>query len=553
MTSRSLALFATFALGACAPAATFPPPTTPAPVPAPVGADTARPPAPAPGTRYTLETLPADWHLGELGIDLRRAERELLAGRTPRRDVVVAVIDGGVDTAHVDLRANLWANAREVPGNGRDDDGNGYADDTRGWNFLGGPDGRSIDDETLEVTRLYVQCRAGSNGTPSPTMNATYRTQCPAIIQDFERRRREAEQTLVQVRSIEQMLSSAIPLLQRAAGTDSLTEERVRALRPTDAATRQAQAMYLQMAAQGITPQVVADAREHYEESLAYNLNPGFNPRAIVGDNPADTVNRRYGNRDVTGPDARHGTHVAGIIGAVRGNGVGVDGIVPGVRIMGVRAVPNGDERDKDIANAIRYAADNGAHIINMSFGKGYSPEKALVDQAAAYAVSKGVLLVHAAGNEGADVTTTANFPTPVARDGRRFDEWIEVGASSWHGPDSLVAPFSNYSQTLVDVFAPGVDILSTVPGGGYERESGTSMAAPVVSGVAALLMSYYPTLTAVDVKRIILESATRKPVEVIVPGGERRAQFGTLSVTGGVVNVYEALRRAEALTAARP
>jgi subtilisin family serine protease len=245
---------------------------------------------------------------------------------------------------------------------------------------------------------------------------------------------------------------------------------------------------------------------------------------------------------------------VAGIIGAVRANDEGIDGIATAVRIMGVRAVPNGDERDKDVANAIRYAADNGANIINMSFGKGYSPDKPLVDAAARYAASKGVLLVHAAGNEGADVTTTPNFPNPtVLAGGDRVGPWIEVGAISWKGADSLVATFSNYSQTLVDVFAPGVDILSTVPGGEYKRESGTSMAAPVVTGVAALLMSYYPSLTAADVKRILLETATRQKIDVLVPGTERRVPFATLSTTGAVISAYEALKRAEAETAARP
>jgi subtilisin family serine protease len=546
MTSRFLALAATSVLVACAPAATFPPPVTPVPT----GADTVvvvTPATPVATTGYTLETLPRDWHLAERGIELRRAERELLAGRQPRRTVVVAVIDGGVDTAHVDLRGNLWRNEREVAGNRRDDDGNGYIDDVYGWNFLGGSDGRSVDHETLEVTRLYVRCRNAA------AMPADLRAQCGRVTEDFQGRVQEAEATLAQVRNIEAMLATALPLLRAAAGTDSLTTERVRALRPTDNPTRQAQAMYLQMAAQGITPAVVAEAKEHYEESLAYNLNPDYNPRDIVGDVVADTANRRYGNRDITGPDARHGTHVAGIIGAMRGNDVGIDGIAPRVQIMGVRAVPNGDERDKDIANAIRYAADNGAHIINMSFGKGYSPEKHLVDEAAAYAIGKGVLLVHAAGNEGADLTTAPNFPTPVARDGRRLGAWLEVGATSWHGADSLVATFSNYGQNAVDVFAPGVDILSTVPGGDYERESGTSMAAPVVSGVAALLMSYYPSLTAADVKRIILETATKRDIEVILPGGEGRARFATLSSTGAVVNAYEALKRAEAVAASRP
>lgn len=538
--SRTVAVLATLALAACTPAASFPPPVTPVP-----GGDST-------AAAWTLETLPADWHLGDQGIALRRAERELLAGRTPQRTVVVAVIDGGVDTAHADLRANLWTNEDERPANRQDDDANGQADDVRGWNFIGGPDGRSVDADTYEVTRLYVQCRA-SGGSGTSTLTPELRAQCPAIQRDFERRRSEAQQNLLQVASIDAMYAQALPLLRRAAGTDSLTPERVAALRPSDQATREAQQFYLQLDAQGISPEVIADAKEHFTTAVEYNLNPDFDPRSIVGD-PADPNARGYGNPDVTGPDARHGTHVAGIIGAVRGNGIGVDGIAPAVRIMGVRAVPNGDERDKDIANAIRYAADNGANIINMSFGKGYSPGKTLIDEAARYAASKGVLLVHAAGNEAADVTTTPNFPTPVVVGGSdRIGPWLEVGAIAWMGGDSLVASFSNYSSTLVDVFAPGVDILSTVPGGGYERESGTSMAAPVVSGVAALLMAYYPSLTADDVKRIILETATPRQVDVIVPGTGRRAPFATLSATGAVVNVYEAVKRANAVTAARP
>jgi len=544
MTSRTFALLTTVALAACAPAPSFPPPVTPVP------ADTA---APATPPSYTLETLPRDWHLGELGIDLRRAERELLAGRQPRRVVVVAVIDGGVDTAHTDLRPVLWHNEGEIPGNHRDDDGNGVSDDVWGWNYIGGPDGRNVNQDTYEVTRLYAQCKAGPNRSPAPTMPARYRGQCDRIERDFTRRRSESQQQLVQIQTIDAMYDQMVPLLQRAAGTDSLTPSIVEALRPADAATRQAQQFYLQFASQGITPDVVADALEYYTDAVEYNLNPEFNPRGIVNDS-AGTSFRGYGNPDITGPDAGHGTHVAGIIGAVRGNGEGIDGIAPAVRIMGIRAVPNGDERDKDVANAIRYAADNGAHIINMSFGKAWSPGKELVDEAARYAASKGVLLVHAAGNDAEDVTTAPSFPTPVPlANGGRIDPWIEVGASSWKGADSLVAPFSNYSRTLVDVFAPGVDILSTVPGNGYDRESGTSMAAPVVSGVAALIMSYYPSLTAAQVKQIILETATPKNIEVIVPGTERRAPFSTLSSTGAVVNAYAALRRAEQLAGSRP
>jgi subtilisin family serine protease len=289
---------------------------------------------------------------------------------------------------------------------------------------------------------------------------------------------------------------------------------------------------------------VVAETKEAVETQLAYNLDPDFDPRPIVGDDPRNLSERAYGNTDVMGPDARHGSHVAGIIGAVRANAVGVDGIAPAVQLMTIRAVPDGDERDKDIANAIRYAADNGAHIINMSFGKGWSPQKGAVDEAVRYAESKGVLLVHAAGNEGEHIGRKPSFPTPFYTTGGKANLWIEVGASSWKGGDKLAAEFSNYDAERVDLFAPGVDIYSTVPGG-YERLSGTSMAAPVVTGVAALLMSYFPELTAADVKRVLLASASRYGSQRVVrPGSEsERVPFSQLSVTGGIVNVYDAVK----------
>jgi subtilisin family serine protease len=215
---------------------------------------------------------------------------------------------------------------------------------------------------------------------------------------------------------------------------------------------------------------------------------------------------------------------------------------------MSVRTVPDGDERDKDVANAIRYAADNGANIINMSFGKAYSPYKSLVDDAVRYADSKGVLMVHAAGNEGEDMAKAASFPTPEYLTGGRAANWIEVGASSWKSRDSLVASFSNYGKARVDVFAPGEDIYSTFPGGGYKKQSGTSMASPVVAGVAALLMSYFPTLTAADVKRIIMQSSTRLGDQMVTKPGEAggMVKFGELSVAGGIVNVFAAVKMAE-------
>ena len=520
----------------------------------------ATPPAPVPANTAPARVMPAappaeaqrNWQRldetidGVPGISAERAERELLAGKRPARTVLVAVIDGGVDTAHVDLRANLWTNPKEVPGNSRDDDNNGYVDDLHGWNFIGGRDGKDVHYDTFEVTRLYAWCTgAGTNPGPLPPDEKSH---CEDIKAEFKKTRDETQNNVTQINQIDAVLSQILPILRQAVGTDSLTRATVSAIKPANSQVEQAKTIFLRLAAEGITPKDVAEAKTEYEARLQYALNPAYNPRTIVGDDYNTTAQRGYGNADVMGPDAKHGTHVAGIIGAVRDNSVGVEGIAPEVKVMMVRAVPDGDERDKDIANAIRYAVDNGAQVINMSFGKAFSPQKAAVDSAVRYADAHGVLMVHAAGNDAENADTKPSFPTPNYIGGGRAQNWIEVGASSWKSGEALVAPFSNYGHTLVDVFAPGVDILSTVPGG-YERDSGTSMAAPVVTGLAALLLDYFPNLTAADVKRIILASAVRHSDQTVQKPGGGSARFGDLSVTGGIVNAYAAIKMAQEQT----
>ena len=554
-----LVALAVSALSACATPSTRPVATAPAP------AQSARPTAAtAPGNTAAAPALaeaPADWQLLDPATDrvpgtaARRAAQELLRGRKPERTVVVAVIDGGVDTAHVDLRANLWTNPREVAGNGKDDDGNGYVDDIHGWNFLGGANGQNVNWDQLELTREHVRCTKMRAQAPAP--DSTARARCDGIAKAFTAKRTELQQMSAQILMVDGMYSRAVRVLSTAIPRDSISVARVTALAPSADSVRQARDLFLRMAASGITGEELHDAKEDVQGRLEYGLNPDFNPRTIVGDDASNPNERRYGNRDVTGPDAKHGSHVAGIIGALRDNGTGIEGIAgaPGaVKLMVVRAVPNGDEHDKDIANAIRYAVDNGAQVINMSFGKEFSPDKPLVDAAVKYADSKGVLLVHAAANDGENLAETPSFPVARYAGEGSAANWIEVGAASWKGGSALAAPFSNYGREQVDVFAPGVDILSTIPGGGYARESGTSMAAPVVSGVAALLMSYFPKLTAADVKKLVLDTSTRyAELMVVRPGAQNgeKVAFGALSRTGGVVNAYAAVKAAMALSGA--
>jgi subtilisin family serine protease len=556
-TLSSFLVLSSFALVSCSA-----PSTVATPAPAPVSRPTT--PAPAPTTTAPAVSTyvpavarteaPTNWHLLDQtadkipGVSADRAMKELLANKTPQRQVLVAIIDSGVDTAHVDLRANLWTNTKEIPGNKRDDDNDGYVDDVRGWNFIGGADGKNVDFDTFEITREFARCHAKAAASGAPPI--TDEARCKQIDADFAKEKTELESQVGNIKEVSQIYTQIVPVLKRTANTDSLTAAKVRAIQSSDPMISRARQIFLQLDAQGATPAVVDDALKSIEGRLKYGLNPDFDPRPTVGDKYTDVNERRYGNSDVTGPDSKHGTHVAGIIGAVRGNSTGVDGIAPNVRLMSIRTVPDGDERDKDVANAIRYAVDAGAQIISMSFGKSASPYKSAVDEAVKYADSKGVLMIHAAGNDGEDLASNKNFPNPMYTGGGRPVNWIEVGASSWKGGDGLAAPFSNYGKAEVDVFAPGVDIYSTVPGNKYERESGTSMAAPVVSGIAALLMSYFPNLTATDVRRIIVSSVAKHDQLVVKPGTDAdKVPFNSLSVTGGIVNAYNAVKMAEQMS----
>lgn len=507
-----------------------------------------------------LTSAPQDWfHRSRTdrnlpGLGTETAYETVLNNRPPRDTVTVAIIDSGVDIDHEDLRAEQWTNDDEIPGNNKDDDNNGYVDDVHGWNFIGGPDGDNVSADTYELTRLYVDLRqrfadVDSAAVPADQRDAYQRFQ--TIKREFRQKRQQAQKQLRNVQKAREAVQFATKALEEHLDTDSLSRDTVESVTSSTADVQRARDILLYFYRQDLSPSDVLEYHDYLERKVEHNYNPDFNPRPIVGDDYSDKTERIYGNNDVTGPDADHGTHVAGIVGATRDNDLGMKGVARGVRIMSVRAVPNGDERDKDVANAIRYAADNGADVINMSFGKGYSPHKEVVDAAVQHADSMGVLMVHAAGNDGSDVDTTDNFPTRRYEDGGEASLWIEVGASSWKGGTNLAAPFSNYGDERVDVFAPGQSIYSTTPGNEYGRNDGTSMAAPMVSGLAGLIMAYYPDLTARQVHDIILETAVSyRDVQVTRPGNsEQTVAFGDLSRTGAIVNAPAALRRAETLS----
>jgi cell wall-associated protease len=551
--------------------------------------------------------LPPNWYNldllkdGYFGVSTEKAYQELLNGKSPKKKVVVAVIDGGIETTHEDLKGTIWTNLKEIPNNGIDDDQNGYIDDVNGWNFIGSKKGNLAYDN-LELTRIYrkynPKYRSTINSLQLDSVEKEEFELYRRVTTEFGKRYDDADKNFSILTLINNLLDSVA--VTNKIDTPSYTHIE-------DYKTDDARDLQIKKIIRSGTRESgsfdkfykeIKDAYRQYNVMLKYNLNPNYDQRQeLVGDNYDDPRERIYGNHDVMGPNAEHGSHVAGIIAANRNNDVGIKGIANHVLIMPIRVVPEGDERDKDVANGIRYAVDNGADIINMSFGKSYKWAKEVVDEAVKYAESKGVLLVHAAGNDNKDNDRVDNYPTkyydspesiayrkknkprtdnlrrppvpirsnpnaynapkpakPLPVDTAKFNlphasNWIEVGASAYADDLDLKAGFSNYGKFTVDVFAPGFIIRSTVPKSKYEEFDGTSMAAPVVSGVAAVLLSYYPDLRPQDIREILMLSAVkvnRKVKHKNEKGETVRVNFGELCRSSGIVNMYNALKLAE-------
>lgn len=508
------------------------------------------------------QPIPKNWFLLDpekdsvQGVSAERTYETVLKGQ-PSRTVIVAVIDSGVDIDHEDLKSVIWANEDEIPDNGIDDDKNGYIDDVHGWNFIGGKNG-NVDADTYELTREYIRLKAKYENMEADKVNkkqkAEYETY-KQIKDKYEKLKAKNEQQYKLYSNIYTNIVQSIDTLKARLHVDTLTAEAIQGFETNEPGLLFAKGFLLNMFKNMDEDENLDDyvaqlkeAVEYYEVIVKYGYNESFDSRKIVGDDVNNLNEKNYGNNDVKGPDATHGTHVSGIIAADRKNDIGIKGIADNVKIMVVRAVPNGDERDKDVANAIIYAVDNGAHIVNMSFGKSFSPNKEVVDKAVRYAEQKGVLLIHAAGNDAEDIDTEKNFPSRIYADGKEAKNWIEVGASAWGSDENFVGSFSNYGKKSVALFAPGVEIYSTVPGSKYKNESGTSMASPSTAGVAALLMSYFPEFTAVEIKDILMKSSRKFDNLTVQKPGGGKTNFNQLSISGGLVNSYEAVRMAQEL-----
>jgi subtilisin family serine protease len=522
------------------------------------------------------EVVPKGWHMmdkqdsGYNGISAEKAYSFVKAKNLKSKTVVVAVIDSGVDTAHEDLRSVLWHNQKEVPGNGIDDDKNGYVDDIYGWNFIGGRDGRNVESDSYEAARVYHQFKNKWDGKDISTMKLTKEEMDEYNM--WKRSEKEiagdTKTTSLELLFLKRAYNTALKsdtVLRKAMEKEKYTGKELDEFTPMEAEVKKAKSGMLSlMQGNDMMESSNKDFLEGFGDYVSGEIKkveaaetPPTPYRAdIVKDNYNDFNDKFYGNNNVmaSNKSAMHGTHVSGIIGASRNNGLGMNGVADNVKIMMIRAVPDGDEHDKDIALAIRYAVDNGAQVINMSFGKGYSPEKNWVDEAVKYAESKNVLLVHAAGNDAKNNDTTFNFPNPVFQaDGNRAVNWITVGASGDPKAGGLTASFSNYGKKEVDVFAPGVKIYSSVPGGNtYQNLQGTSMASPVVAGVAAFILEYYPNLSAQQVKMVIEKSAVKLTEKVKNPETGEMVSLSDISKSGGFVNAYEAIKLASTLKGER-
>lgn len=487
-----------------------------------------------------------NWFNSKKGLRTDQAYR--LVKNKESTSVIVAVIDSGVDIDHEDLRGKIWKNLKEIEGNNLDDDNNGYIDDVYGWNFLGNSQGQNQEMACLEKTRIVKEFRDKFERLePKQVAKEDWN-----LFQTYLKAKKDLNEEIVkytqyktqyeQLKNVFLYLPSA---LQKIFNTTNFTKKDIEKWQPTTEDQIQLKEIALAIYNENIKEEEIDEQVKQIENMLAYGLNLSYNDRQFVGDNPFDLSQIKYGNKDVNGPEAIHGTHVAGIIASIRGNQIGINGIATDVKIMTLRAVPNGDEQDKDIALAIKYAVDNGAKIINMSFGKSYSINKKMVFDAMKYAEEKDVLIVHAAGNDGTNIDIYPNYPMPQLADQDSVTLFLTIGASTSNNKKK-VADFSNYGMK-VDVFAPGKDIYSTIPGNKYKKLDGTSMAAPMVSGAAAFLKSYFPSLSMREIKTAI-ENSVRKYDSYIqpVPGKSYFSNFKDLCKTSGVVDLKNAVKFCE-------
>ena len=510
------------------------------------------------------------WHWKDLekdgvhGVSLFKAQQLLIDLKLKPAPIVIAILDGGIDTNHLQIKPLLWNNTKEIPGNHLDDDKNGYVDDLHGWNFLGNAAGQNINKASDEKSRIYHRYKSEfkqdnlDSATWDLKKKQTYKIwqQAAAEIIFTD----EDADNLAFIKMARNAVVKMGVILIREIEDSNFTAEKLETYQPVGKLTADTKISYLRtLQALGIDKsnghQSILDDLNEYisgkeQSAISMDNAPEDLRKNIIQDQYENFKDQYYGNNNITGPNAKHGTHVAGLAAGI------VDTIVPNatyinpIRIMGVRVVPDGDEYDKDVALGIRYAVNNGAKIINMSFGKSFSPEQPWVDSAIRYAASKDVLIIHSAGNESYDLNVKSVYPNPystVFKD--KANNLITVGASS--DPiiaESILTDFSNYGNQIVDVLSPGNKIYSSLPNQNYGYLNGTSMSAPILSHIAALIRSYFPKLSAIEVKTILLQSCWKPEDENTlfpIPQKDQAKKLNEMSAEGGIINAALCIQNA--------
>ncbi|MFD2563666.1 S8 family serine peptidase [Aquimarina rubra] len=493
------------------------------------------------------------------GVSLEKAYRELLSNKKGQ-EIIVAVLDTKLDIHHEDLKDQIWINTDEIPDNGIDDDKNGYIDDVNGWDFLSNTKGDFIAFEHLESTRIVRKYDSlfkgkGINEIPKKQQKAykLYTIAYQKWQKDILNNKKSVKNLSGWKKGVvrgKEILDSIAPQKEfNINELDSLINQYKQ-----DSITQSILIRYKNAFTYELTPENLESYIKDSKQEQETTLNPDFDERAVMGDDASDINDNKYGSPIVYGDvPFQHATVVAGTLAANRSNGLGVKGFSDYIKIMPVVMVASGDEHDKDVALAIRYAVDNGAKVINMSWGKTLSQNEEWVNRAIKYAADKDVLLITAGGNNNSDNDLHKYYLNDYDTNEKEFaNNFIVVGASTWN-LQQLRASFSNYGKKHVDIFAPGVKMYTTEYGiDKYTNSRGTSLASPVVSGIAGLLRAYYPTLSAKQVKQILMDSGTSYDAEVEIKqedGTKKLVPFSDLSKSGKVVNAYNALLMAEQLS----
>lgn len=485
--------------------------------------------------------------LAATGID---SAKEMLQNIAPEK-VTVAIIDAGVDINHVELKDQLWTNEQEIPNNDQDDDDNGYVDDIHGWNFLGNKEGENLQGARYEYVRLYDTLRHRFDTITTDSYlksNRLYR-----LYQEVKAKKEEEikhyNEILEYYNKILESYKKADKILKKHFEKQDYDLQDIKNINADRPDLKWAKNFFIKTTSRDLKQSKVESRVRVIQSILNTKLNPDYRPRRLIGDDPGNIMDSIYGNNNYGGGTSSHGTAAAGIIAAAD-NEIGITGIAPKAEIMAIRAVPGGDEWDKDIALAIRYAVNQGANIISGSFSKMYSPQKELVDSAIRYAEKHDVLIITGAGNDQKNNDIHPGYPNAFNSGGIRSGNFISVGASSRDSLKYLAAGFSNYGKKMVDIFAPGVDIPALKSGNGYRNFSGTSAATPVTTGIATLLKSHYPRLSANKIREILVQTATDySGQKVLIPGSQDIYKpFSFFCRANGIINAANAVKKIKEL-----